>query len=63
MRREKIEHLVTIGMIEVKRTKGKKRENMLNGIPKWLKVGRWIDALRATWDRNVWKVMIAYSKE
>ena len=39
MRREKLEHLVTTGLIERKHSRGKQREKMLNGLPKRLKVG------------------------
>ena len=38
-RREKLEHLVTIGMIEGKRSRRKQCEKMLNGLTKWLKIG------------------------
>ena len=37
MRREKLEDLVTTGMIEIKRSRGKQREKMLDGLTKWLK--------------------------
>ena len=36
---------------------------MLDGLTKWLKVGRVTEALKATRGRGVWKVMIAYAKE
>ena len=55
MRRE---HLVITGMIT-----GKKREKMLDGLTKWLKVHRVTQALKATRDRDARKVMIAYTKE
>ena len=56
MRREKLEHLVTTGMIEGKRSRGKHNEKMLDGQTKWLKVGRVIEKLKA-----MWKVMISYA--
>ena len=37
MRREKLEDLVTTGMIGIKRSRGKQREKMLDGLTKWLK--------------------------
>ena len=58
MRREKLEHLVTTGMIE-----GKQREKTLDGLTKWPKAGRVTETLKATRDRDAWKVMIAYAKE
>ena len=65
MRREKPEHLAITGMIEGKHSKGKQREKMLDvdGLSKWLKVGRVTDILKATRDRDAWKVMVAYAKE
>ena len=59
MKREKLEHLVTTG----KRSRGKQREKMLDGLTKWLNVGRMTDALKAKSDRDAWKVVIAYAKE
>ena len=49
MRREKLEHLVTIGMMEGKRSRGKQRENMLDGLTNnyWLKIGIVSEALKA----------------
>ena len=38
-------------------------KKMLDGLTKWLKVGRVTEALEATWDRDAWKVMIVYAKE
>ena len=38
MRRKKLEHLVTTGMIEGKCSWGKQHEKMLDGLTKWLKV-------------------------
>ena len=37
-------HLVTTEMIEGKRSRGKQREKMLDGLAKWLKVGRGSEA-------------------
>ena len=54
MRRENLEHLVTTGMIDGKRSTGKQRENMLDGQTEWLKVGRVTEALRATRIRDAW---------
>ena len=62
IRREKLEHLVTTGMVKGKRSR-RKREKMLDGLTKWLKVGRVTDALTAMMDRDVWEIMIAYAKE
>ena len=63
MREEKLEDLVTIEIIEGKYRKEKQREKMLDGLTKWLKVGRLTDALKATRHSDALKVMIAYTKE
>ena len=57
MRREKLEHLVTIGMIEGKRWKYVRWAN------KVAQVGIVTEALKVMRDRDAWKVMIAYTKE
>ena len=58
IRREKL-HLVTTRTIKGKCSRGKRREKMLDGITKWLKVGRVTDALKVTSDRDAMEVMIA----
>ena len=63
IKREKLEHLVATGMIEGKRSRGKQHDKMLDGLRKWLKLGRVTGALKATRDRDTQKVMIAYAKE
>ena len=63
IRREKQEHLGTTGMVEEKRSRGKKREKMIDGLTKRLKVGRVTEALKVTRDRCAWNLMIAYAKE
>ena len=63
MRKKKLEHLVATKMIEGKRSRGKQCEKVLDGLTKWLKVGRVTDAQEATRDRDAWKVKIAHAKE
>ena len=53
MRREKLEHLVTIGMVE-----GKRRKNV-GWTNKVADVGQVTDLLKATRDRDAWKFTIA----
>ena len=50
-------------MIERKCSRGKQHEKMLDGLRKRLKVGRVTKALKATRDRDAWKVKIAYAEE
>ena len=44
---EKLEDLVTTGMIERKRSRGNQRKKILFGLAKWLKVGQVTDALKS----------------
>ena len=60
MRKGKLEHLLTTGKIEGKRSRGRQRIKIQDGIAAWL--GRstaemFVDAR----DREKWKVMIAYA--
>ena len=59
MRREKLEHLITTGMMEGKRSRGKQREKMTDRLVKWLGAGKVVEILKATRDRGIWKDMIA----
>ena len=65
LRREKLERFVTTRMVEEKRSRGKQREKMVDGLTKWLKVGRVTETLKdlVMRDRDARKVMIAYAKE
>ena len=59
MKREKLDYLVTPGMIVGKR----KEKQILDGLTKSLNEEQITDALKATKDRYEWKVMIPYAKE
>ena len=63
MRREKLEHHVTTGMTERKRSRRKMREKMLGELTRWFDVGRVTEAPKATRNRDAGKVMIDYAKE
>ncbi|GFN96307.1 hypothetical protein PoB_002281300 [Plakobranchus ocellatus] len=58
-RREKLENLVTTGMLEGKRSRGKQREKLIEGLADWLKAGKSLEAIEATKDRKKWRTMIA----
>ena len=58
MRREKLEHLITTGTMDGKRSRGRRREKIIDGMAKWLGTGV-MEVLRTTRDREVWKDMIA----
>ncbi|GFO28036.1 hypothetical protein PoB_005454100 [Plakobranchus ocellatus] len=59
MRRERLENLVTTGMLEGKRSRGKQREKLIEGLTDWLKAGKSLEAIEATKDRKKWRTMIA----
>ncbi|GFO24426.1 timeless-interacting protein [Plakobranchus ocellatus] len=59
MRREKLENLVTTGMLEGKRSRGKQREKLIEGLTDWLKAGKSLEAIEAIKDRKKWRTMIA----
>ncbi|GFO14917.1 mitogen-activated protein kinase kinase kinase 7 [Plakobranchus ocellatus] len=63
MRREKLENLVTTGMLEGKRSRGKQREKLIEGLTDWLKAGKSLEAIEATKDRKKWRTMIANAEE
>ena len=60
MRKGKLEHLLTTGKIEGKRSRGRQRIKIQDGIAAWLgksTAEMFVDAR----DREKWKVMIAYA--
>ena len=59
MRREMLKHLITTGMMEGKRSRGKQREKMTDGLANWLGAGKMVEILKVTRDRGIWKDMIA----
>ena len=54
MRREKLEHLIT-GKTEGRKSRGRPREKILDGISGWLSSGP-LDVLRRVREREEWKV-------
>ncbi|GFN82111.1 ARF-GAP with RHO-GAP domain, ank repeat and ph domain-containing protein 1-like [Plakobranchus ocellatus] len=59
MRRGKLEHLVTTGKFEEKRSGGRQREKIMDGLASWLGPGKVSDTLAAVKDRVLWRDMIA----
>ncbi|GFN91495.1 ecdysteroid udp-glucosyltransferase [Plakobranchus ocellatus] len=59
IRREKLEHLVTTGKLEGKRSRGRQREKITDGVATWLGPGKVTDILIAIKDRDLWRDMIA----
>ncbi|GFO19823.1 eukaryotic translation initiation factor 3 subunit f [Plakobranchus ocellatus] len=59
MRRGKLEHLVTTGKFEGKRSRGRQREKIVDGLARWLGTGKVLDTLAAVKDRDLWRDMIA----
>ncbi|GFO44673.1 hypothetical protein PoB_007117800 [Plakobranchus ocellatus] len=59
LRRGKLEHLVTTGKFEGKRSTGRQREKIMDGLATWLGTGKVLDTLTAVKDRDLWRDMIA----
>ncbi|GFO44395.1 hypothetical protein PoB_007090000 [Plakobranchus ocellatus] len=59
MRRGKLEQLVTTGKFEGKRSRGRQREKIIDGLATWLVPGKVSDILAAVKDRDLWRDMIA----
>ncbi|GFO00049.1 peptide chain release factor 1 [Plakobranchus ocellatus] len=54
-----MEHLVTTGKFEGKRSRGRQREKIMDGLATWLGPGKVSDTLAAVKDRDLWRDMIA----
>ncbi|GFR79612.1 hypothetical protein ElyMa_004025400 [Elysia marginata] len=52
----------TTGRMEGKKSRGRQREKILDGMTSWMGTQRVTDALSETWDRESWKDMIANAK-
>ncbi|GFO16311.1 hypothetical protein PoB_004281600 [Plakobranchus ocellatus] len=59
MRRGKLEHLVTTGKFEGKRSRGRQGEKIMDRLATWLGPGKVSDILAAVKDRDLWRDMIA----
>ncbi|GFO14574.1 eukaryotic translation initiation factor 3 subunit f [Plakobranchus ocellatus] len=59
MRRGKLEHLVTTGKFEGKRSRGRQREKIMDGLATWLGPGKVSDILAAVKDKDLWRDVIA----
>ncbi|GFN74974.1 UDP-glucuronosyltransferase 2a1-like [Plakobranchus ocellatus] len=59
MRRGKLEHLVTTGEFEGKRSRGRQREKIMDGLATWLGPGKVSDILAAVKDKDLWRDVIA----
>lgn len=62
MRRETLEHLVTTGKLEGKRSRGRQRMKMIDGITSWLETGEATTTIRRVRDRDGWRDMIAHAE-
>ncbi|GFO18876.1 UDP-glucuronosyltransferase 2a1-like [Plakobranchus ocellatus] len=54
MRRGKLKHLVTTGKFEGKRSTGRQREKIMDGLATWLGPGKVSDTLATVKDRDLW---------
>ena len=54
-----MEHLVTTGALDGKRSVGRQREKMQDNLCKWTGITRTTDLIRASSDRGEWQDLIA----
>ena len=58
IRKEEMENLVTTGKLDGKRSRGRQREKILDGLTAWMKTPRATDTIRTAKDRVKWRSMI-----
>ena len=59
MRRKELEHLVTTGEIDGKRSRSSYREKMLDSITVCLRKDKPTPTISCTWNRERWRHMVA----
>ncbi|GFR61752.1 endonuclease-reverse transcriptase [Elysia marginata] len=59
MQREKLELLIRTGKLDGKRSRGKQREKMMDGLKRWLGSGSSTETMTAMGHRGLWRNMIA----
>ena len=59
LRRENMEHLITTGKIQGKRSPGRQRIKMLDDVTAWLGGNRNAETIGMTRERERWKSMVA----
>ena len=59
MRRKELEHLVTTGKIDGKRSRGRQREKILDSMTVWLQKDKPIQTISCTLNRERWRSMVA----
>jgi len=63
IRRDGLEHLVPTGMLEGKRSRGRHRVKILDGLTSWLGAQRVTEILSTMKDREAWRGMMANAME
>ena len=61
IRKNQLEILVTTGMLDGRRGRGRPREKMLDSLAEWMNIRKTSDMLRRTSCREGWRSMIAYA--
>ena len=59
MRRKELEHLVTTGKIDGKRSRGRQREKILDSMTVWLQKDKPMQTMSCTSNRERWRSMVA----
>ena len=58
MRRKELEHLVTTGKIDGKRSRGRQREKILDSVTVWLQKDKPTKTISFTWNCERWRSMV-----
>ena len=58
MRRKELEHLVTTGKIDGKRSRGRQREKILDSMTVWLQKEKPTKTISFTWNCERWRFMV-----
>ena len=59
MRRQGLENLITTARVLGKRSRGRPREKILDGVRKWAGEERTVDLITKTQDRELWRNMVS----
>ena len=59
MRRQGLENLITTARVLGKRSEGRPREKILDGVRKWAGEERTVDLITKTQDRELWRNMVS----
>ena len=59
MTRKELDHIMTTGIIDGKRSRGRRRERILDSMIVWLQRDKPIQMISCTWNNERWRFMVA----